>query len=449
MSARPILRVLAPALVAATGGALAQLAWDTPYLTVLAAALGAAAVSIMQGTDEARPKAVPDTPKPPPSPMPVDRTGEISRELLEAMPFSAILISASGTIETLNAQAREMFSLQETSGLPVASLRTRRLLDLIESVQHTGRDGSVELSMTRRSDVHLVAHVRRIDPARLQAGQPPRLLVLIEDQTQARKTSALHRDFVANASHELKTPLAAISATVETLLGHARDDPEASERFLNILTSQSNRMTRLINDLLSLNRIELNERVTPEDPQDLYAIVCEVVDILRPVARAAEVSLQIRMPAVAPTVLADREELGQLFQNLIENAIKYGSSGTEVMVRPAAPSEAYPGMIGVAVVDTGPGIELEHIPRLTERFYRVSVANSRERGGTGLGLAIVKHIVNRHRGRLEIKSAPGKGSSFTVWLRASEAEESVETSDQIRTGHEHLAHDANEVAPIK
>ncbi len=420
MSERPILKMLAPALTAAAAGGLADLVWDTPYLTIIAAALGAAAVSILQGADEIRPRArASDKPRET-KPGRHDKSVEISRELLEAIPFGALLIGPTGTILTLNATAKDLFGLPSTSGLPVAALRTRRLLDLIESVQEGVRDGSVELTLTRRSDAHLVAHVQRLDHADARQRRKPRLLVLIEDQTQSRKTGALHRDFVANASHELKTPLAAISATVETLLGHAKDDPEASERFLGILTAQSSRMNRLINDLLSLNRIELNARVTPEEPQDIYAVICEVVDILRPLARTSDVSINVHLPETALMLPADRAEIAQLFHNLIENAIKYGSAGTEVTVRPAEPSEAYPGMIGVSVVDNGPGIDPEFIPRLTERFYRVSVSNSRARGGTGLGLAIVKHIVNRHRGQLEIQSAPGTGSSFTVWLRTAE-----------------------------
>ncbi len=188
-----------------------------------------------------------------------------------------------------------------------------------------------------------------------------------------------------------------------------------------MLAAQTQRMTRLVEDLLSLNRIELNERVAPREPQDLPGLLAEVVDTLRPNADAAGVRLAYTAPEGEARVRADRNELSQLFRNLIDNAIKYGGSGTEVSIAPVAAHPDAPGLLGIAVRDTGPGIARQHIPRLTERFYRVSVRRSRDKGGTGLGLAIVKHIVNRHRGKLEIESKLGEGSCFTVWLPLAEA----------------------------
>ncbi len=411
-------------IAVAASGCIAHWVWAEPYLTIVAAALGAAASVLIWIADEDI-DAAPGGRLPSRTLDPATHGQRLIAQMVQAVPFGAFTIHEDGTIHTINQQAKRIFGVPEASGLPVATLRKRRLLDLIEQVQSGKPDGQTELSLTRQTEAHLVAHVSRIAKVPGQARGVPSILVLIEDQTRYRKTGALHRDFVANASHELKTPLAAISATVETLQGHAREDPEATERFLKILFSQSSRMTRLVNDLLSLNRIELNERVEPEDPQDLFAVIHEVVDILSPMAADAGVDLKVLTPDTSPTVIGDRDELAQIFQNLIENAIRYGASGKEVLIGLSSPSEAHPHLVGVTVQDRGPGIDPEHIPRLTERFYRVSVASSREKGGTGLGLAIVKHIVNRHRGRLEIRSAPGEGSAFTVWLRRTAAHDNT------------------------
>jgi two-component system phosphate regulon sensor histidine kinase PhoR len=348
--------------------------------------------------------------------------------LLDALPIGLMIVAADGTIGYANRHAAELFGLPERGGLPVATIRARRLLDLIEAALGHGTADSVEFSLSRSGDVFLHAHVRPIE------GGAGEVAVAIEDQTRARRAGELHRDFVANASHELKTPLAAVSGMVETLLGHAREDPAATERFLKMLTAQTERMTRLVEDLLSLNRIELNERVVPREPQDLAGVLGEVVDTLRPAAEAAGVRLRFTPPEGRTHVRGDRNELCQLFRNLIDNAIKYGGRGTEVAVGMAPASPEPPGLVGVAIRDTGPGIAREHIPRLTERFYRVSVKHSREKGGTGLGLAIVKHILNRHRGRLEIESRVGEGSCFTVWLPVVRADVAPR-----RTGSESVA----------
>ncbi|MEL7154534.1 MAG: ATP-binding protein, partial [Pseudomonadota bacterium] len=268
-----------------------------------------------------------------------------------------------------------------------------------------------EMTLARRADMVLQVHVRAVDPER---SQDLRLIIAAQDITKARMADEVHRDFVANASHELKTPLAVVSGLIETLQGPARNDPAGTERFLNRLATQTQRMTRLIDDLMSLNRIELNERVMPQAPLDLVSLVGETVDALRPAAETADVMLSFAPGGGAPTVLAEREELGQLFGNLIDNAIKYGGSGKSVEVRISGSGDGRE--IGVSVADQGPGIAREHLPRLTERFYRVDIGRSREQGGTGLGLAICKHIVNRHRGRLDVQSTVGKGTTFTVWL---------------------------------
>ena len=223
----------------------------------------------------------------------------------------------------------------------------------------------------------------------------------------------MRADFVANVSHELRTPLAALTGFIETLQGPARDDPAARERFLGIMQAQAWRMARLIDDLLSLSRIELRAHQRPDTPVDLVPIVRQVADGLQTLARDRDVAVEITAPAEPLMVPGDRDELTRLFENLIENGLKYGASGkrVEIAIAPDGKGEAR-----VSVRDHGPGIAAEHLPRLTERFYRADVGESRAQGGTGLGLALVKHILNRHHGRLSIDSKVGEGATFTVRL---------------------------------
>jgi two-component system, OmpR family, phosphate regulon sensor histidine kinase PhoR len=242
------------------------------------------------------------------------------------------------------------------------------------------------------------------------------VLLTFHDLTPLRRVEEMRADFVANASHELRTPLAALSGFIETLQGPARDDTKARERFLAIMQEQAHRMARLIDDLLSLSRIELNAHRRPDKPVDLVPIVRQVVDGLETLARDRGVGVNVEGEN-ALLILGDRDELVRLFENLVENALKYGAPGKRVDIKlaPGTTADGEPEA-QVAVRDYGPGIAPEHLPRLTERFYRVDVTESRAQGGTGLGLALVKHILNRHRGRLTIDSAPGAGATFTVHL---------------------------------
>ncbi|MEQ1754003.1 MAG: MFS transporter [Micropepsaceae bacterium] len=247
------------------------------------------------------------------------------------------------------------------------------------------------------------------------------VLVILHDTTKAQRVEQMRADFVANASHELRTPLASLSGFIDTLRGHAKDDPEAQERFLTIMAEQAGRMRRLIDDLLSLSRIELNEHVRPSGSVNLSDVAEEVAHALSPMAISANIQLDLIEPSSLPNVAGDRDELYQVVQNLVDNAIKYGRPHTavtiEIGMKRAGPGEPGPSpSVILSVRDHGEGIAREHIPRLTERFYRVDVRRSRAIGGTGLGLAIVKHIVNRHRGRLTIESQVGEGSAFSVYL---------------------------------
>jgi two-component system phosphate regulon sensor histidine kinase PhoR len=236
------------------------------------------------------------------------------------------------------------------------------------------------------------------------------------------RLTRMRADFVANASHELRTPLASLRGFVETLQGAAKDDAQARERFLKVMGEQAERMTRLVDDLLSLSRVEMREHLPLAERVDLNEAVAHVIQALQPIASDAGTAIEFQGMAEPAVIRGDRDEIVQVFQNLVQNAIKYGKPGGHIAVRVTREAAAggRPARFVASVTDDGPGIAPQHLPRLTERFYRVSVAASREKGGTGLGLAIVKHILNRHRGELAITSKVGQGSTFAVMLPVAE-----------------------------
>ncbi len=237
------------------------------------------------------------------------------------------------------------------------------------------------------------------------------IIILMRDITRLQRMENTRADFVANASHELRTPLASIIGFIETLQGPAKSDLKAHERFLKIMREQARRMSRLVDDLLSLSRIELTEHVPPKDSVDMISVVKTIIDTLQGLAHERGVKIKLETSSNEPCfVLGDRDELLRVIENLIENAIKYGQSGRRVDVDITYQNTA--NCIDIAIKDYGEGIEPQHIPRLTERFYRASIDGSREQGGTGLGLAIVKHIVTRHKGTLRIESAGGQNAEF-------------------------------------
>jgi two-component system phosphate regulon sensor histidine kinase PhoR len=246
--------------------------------------------------------------------------------------------------------------------------------------------------------------------------------VQFRDLSEQDRLAQMRSDFIANASHELRTPLASLRGFIETLEGPASEDSAARKRFLSIMSAQAARMTRILDDLLSLSRIEMRAHVPPTGNVSVGAVLKEVCQGMEPLAHEAGISINLNLPQTPPLqVRGERDELVQVFQNLVQNAIKYGRRGGRVDVSlkvDPATSPRRPRLLA-SVADDGPGIEAEHLPRLTERFYRVDTATSREKGGTGLGLAIVKHILNRHRGDLKISSEVGKGSTFTVSLDLS------------------------------
>jgi two-component system phosphate regulon sensor histidine kinase PhoR len=288
------------------------------------------------------------------------------------------------------------------------AIRAPAVLEAVTRAIAQGSSASVDYEVRGPLARKFEVYVSPIMPAR--SGSPAVLLVL-KDLTREQQIERMRSDFVANASHELRTPLASLSGFIETLQGAARNDETAREKFLNLMRSQAERMKRLIDDLLSLSRIEMNVHLRPSAKVDLAQVARHVCDLLSSMAQEEKVALQINLDSKLE-VAGEWDELVQVVVNLVENAIKYSEPGKTVRIE--GRQEA--GFAALSVIDEGRGIAEEHIPRLTERFYRISVQESRSRGGTGLGLAIVKHILNRHRGRLLVTSRLGHGSHFTIRL---------------------------------
>jgi two-component system phosphate regulon sensor histidine kinase PhoR len=342
----------------------------------------------------------------------------VAEALLANIPDPVILVDRRVVVMEANPAARRLLPGLKLRHPLSFFLRAPDLLDGIEEVLRTGTSLTIDYVVrlpTERAFAVQIGALRMPDTA---GGGEPNIVLYFRDLTEARRLEAMRVDFVANASHELRTPLSALLGFIETLQGPARDDVRAREQFLGIMRTQAQRMTRLIDDLLSLSRIELREHVAPTRPVDLARIARQLVDMQVPLARERGVDLRIEAPDAPMPVLGERDELSRVIENLIENAMKYGGSGGVVTValQRLPGTEGRPDRIELRVTDAGPGIAPEHLPRLTERFYRVDVASSRQQGGTGLGLAIVKHTLNRHRGRLTIESALGVGTSMRVTL---------------------------------
>jgi two-component system phosphate regulon sensor histidine kinase PhoR len=293
------------------------------------------------------------------------------------------------------------------------------LLAAVEEALASRQPQTVELHGRVPVERRLLATMVPLEHAAGLVRDAPALLITFRDLTEQDRLARMRADFVANASHELRTPLAYLKGSVETLQGSAKDDPVAREAFLKTMGEQAERMSRLVDDLLSLSRVEMREYLPPSGEVDLATVLADVAQTLEPMAQQAGIALSLICREQMALVRGDYDELAQVFQNLVQNAIKYGHSGGKVEVRLTREPAGKLGRWRVDVVDDGPGIAAQHLPRLTERFYRVNVAASREKGGTGLGLAIVKHILNRHRGELTIASALGQGSTFSVLLPAA------------------------------
>ena len=344
---------------------------------------------------------------------------DLAREVFEQLPDPLMLIDAAGNAVFANRPMLDITGTDSARKHVSSLLRAPDVLDAIARTSATGEPSSAGFSLPVPVARYFQAYAVRTQR------EPHFVALLVHDMTSVRRAEQARADFVANASHELRTPLAALSGFIDTLRGHARDDPAAREKFLGIMGVEAGRMRRLIDDLLSLNRIELNENIPPSGTVDIAGVVRDAANALAPLAQSDNIAVTVTAADRLPKVNGTRDELTQLFQNLIHNAIKYGKPGGHVWVTLSAAPGLRGGEVAVAVKDDGEGIPREAIPRLTERFYRVDVKRSREKGGTGLGLAIVKHIVSRHKGRLQIESAPGEGSAFTVFLPAAESAEEL------------------------
>jgi len=348
----------------------------------------------------------------------------ILETLIAGLPDAVVALDDTGRIIAFNAQASLVAPALRRGELALIAFRVPEVVDAIRRANESGQPQRVEFSTRVPVDRWFEAFVIPVTfAADLAHGAANVLLMTFHDLTPLRRVEEMRADFVANASHELRTPLAALSGFIDTLQGTARDDAAARERFLPIMQAQATRMARLIDDLLSLSRIELSAHLRPETPIDLVPIVRQVADGLQTLARDRDVKIVVHAPPEPLIVLGDRDELLRVFENLVENAFKYGASGkrVEINFERGETADGAPE-IQIAVRDYGPGIAPEHLPRLTERFYRVDVADSRAQGGTGLGLALAKHILNRHRGRLSIASTFGKGATFTVHLPVPSAD---------------------------
>jgi two-component system phosphate regulon sensor histidine kinase PhoR len=424
-----ILGVLAPLWV--VGGIIACIviaAWHAVPVARDLAALSAYADDLAQHGGEAAPAKLSDWP--PASELAaamrrIDQAAQRRRRregnAFDYLPQPLLLIGPDRRIVAANDPARAMIGMNAVGGDLATAFREPAILEATDAVRAGGTARSVDFTVTGATDRCFAAG---IVPFEDPTAEGATVLIALYDLTAHRRTERLRSDFIANASHELRTPLASLIGFIETLRGPARDDADARERFLAIMDETAQRMSRLVQNLLSLSRIEMEEHTLPDTPVDMTRLCRTVADSLQITADRKNIKIAVEADADVPSATGDADQLTQLLQNLIDNAIKYGRKNSQVTValRRCAPAPAALNLesgrpaVAITVSDQGEGIAPEHIPRLTERFYRADPSRARDVGGTGLGLAIAKHIVSRHRGRLEIASEIGKGSIFTVIL---------------------------------
>jgi len=325
-------------------------------------------------------------------------------------------MDASGALRFANKAAFQVFG-KAAIGDPIGvTFRRPEVARLVAKSLAENQRQSAEYADTVPSERWFKVDIA---PAPLPGGKPEFFVLTFQDLTEARRAEQMRSDFIANASHELRTPLASLRGFIETIQGPAAQDPKAMARFLDIMLDQAERMSRLIDDLLSLSRIEMKVHVRPQGRVNVQDVLGNVLGALQPLADKLGVEIVREIPAEPMFVTGDRDELIQVFANLVENACKYGQTGERIelaarLLDPVRPDG--PRRVEISVRDYGPGIAAEHLPRLTERFYRVDVGSSRQKQGTGLGLAIVKHILNRHGAKLVVTSSLGEGSRFGVTL---------------------------------
>lgn len=344
---------------------------------------------------------------------PNEMAGVSGERLAELLTDPMIVFDHSGTVLFINSAALEAFQSLETGTALYLRFRAPEMHALIQGVIADGEARSIEYFERVPIDRWFKAMVKALPG---KDGRPELFVLLFRDQSETRRIDRMRSDFIANASHELRTPLASLRGFIETLQGPARNDAAARDRFLDIMQKQAERMSRLIDDLLSLSRLEMRAHLAVSECVDMTSILNHVADTLTPLAAGLDINIERVLPDHPVMVTGARDELIQVFQNLVENACKYGQAGKRVIVKLDEDDSGSSPEVVASVQDFGPGIAAEHLPRLTERFYRINVETSRAQKGTGLGLAIVKHILARHRGRLVVRSQLGEGSTFTVRL---------------------------------
>lgn len=352
-----------------------------------------------------------------------DQATDFLGPVIDALPEPVFVIDAETRIAAANVAARALAPAMRIGEPLSRSLRSPDMLDALARVLAGGEAEKTIWVERLPVECWFEAHIAPLRVGGLDAAA----MVSLRDLTEARRVERMRVDFVANASHELRTPLASLLGFVETLQGPAKDDATARAKFLGIMREQTQRMARLVDDLLSLSRIEQHMHLRPDTPVDLTLLVAHIIDTLMPMAEenAVPLSLDLAQNVIVP---GDRDELARVVENLVENALKYGHA-EDGGTKPVQITLMRKGALAIlSVRDHGPGVAQEHIPRLTERFYRVDAGKSRAKGGTGLGLAIVKHIVLRHRGRLMIESASGQGMLARVVLPAADVPEPVRDS---------------------
>jgi two-component system phosphate regulon sensor histidine kinase PhoR len=340
-------------------------------------------------------------------------------EILGAMPDAAIVVDRSFVVLRYNAAAQHLFNLLQT-GSPIEQVvRDPELFSAVARALEFAETREAHLASRGAAEQRLTAVVTPVRSSSKQKA-PAAALITVRDESEQYRMLEMRTDFVANASHELRTPLASVRGFIETLQGPARNDEAARQRFLPLMAEQAERMTRLIDDLLLLSRVEEKANLRPTGHVDLGEVIADAVRTMAPAAKARSMTINVAPGAETFVVRGERDELFQVFQNIIENAVKYGRDGGSIRVLTTHDADNRVGrQVTIAIADDGPGIAPDHLPRLTERFYRVSAEHSRRVGGTGLGLAIVKHIVNRHGGELAIESVVGKGTTVRVLLPAN------------------------------
>jgi len=332
------------------------------------------------------------------------------RDMADALPDPCIVLDRRSAIIHRNPAAVEQFP-GLVDGSPISfSMRSPAMLSAIDAVRRTGQRQTVELHLTVPNETWHKLSVSRF------AGAEGVLVLTLQSLTDQRRLDSMRTDFVANVSHELRTPLTSLIGFIDTLLGPAANDAANREKFLHIMRNQAARMSKLIDDLLSLSRIEMRQHVRPTGKVELAGLLREVKEGLQNQATESQVAVNLALPDEDAVAVGDRDELYEVFENLIENAVKYGGDGGKVDIALAPASGSAAPRWLVSVTDYGAGVEAEHVPRLTERFYRVDADASRQKKGTGLGLAIVKHILARHHGALSIRSQPGQGTRVEVLL---------------------------------